>query len=267
MMEGMRQRLCALAVLALVAAACQSVPYTNRSRVVLVSASEEKKLGEQAYAEVLKKGKVSADREKVDMLRKIGRNLAKVADKPDFQWEFNLLEDDKQINAFCLPGGKVAFYTGILPVTATEAGAAVVMSHEIAHALARHGAERMSQGLVAQTGGQLLGAVLGGGAGTAASNKLYEQLYGLGAGLVVLSYSRSQESEADHIGLILMQNAGYDLDEGIAFWGRMAKATEGKRSGGPLDKFLATHPASQERQAQIKKWIPEIKAKYPKSSP
>lgn len=247
--------------------ACQSVPYTNRSRVVLVSASEEKKLGEQAYAEVLKKGKVSSNRDQVDMLRKIGRNLAKVADKPDFQWEFNLLEDDKQINAFCLPGGKVAFYTGILPVTATEAGAAVVMSHEIAHALARHGAERMSQGLVAQTGGQLLGAVLGGGQTAAASNKLYEQLYGLGAGLVVLSYSRGQESEADHIGLILMQKAGYDLDEGIAFWGRMAKATEGKRQGGPLDKFLATHPASQERQAQIKKWIPEIKAKYPKSSP
>ena len=263
----MHGRLCALAALAFLAAACQSVPYTNRSRVVLVSASEEKKLGEQAYAEVLKKGKVSTNRDQVDMLRKIGRTLAKVADKPDFQWEFNLLEDDKQINAFCLPGGKVAFYTGILPVTATEAGAAVVMSHEIAHALARHGAERMSQGLVAQTGGQLLGAVLGGGQATAASNKLYEQLYGLGAGLVVLSYSRNQESEADHIGLILMQKAGYDLEEGISFWGRMAKATEGKRSSGPLDKFLATHPASQERQSQIQKWIPEIRAKYPKSSP
>ncbi|TPW21482.1 MAG: Peptidase family M48 [Elusimicrobia bacterium] len=263
----MRPRLLAAALLACVFAACQSVPYTNRSRVVLVSASEEKKLGEQAYADVLKKGKVSTDRDKVDMLRKVGRNLAKVADKPDFQWEFNLLEDDKQINAFCLPGGKVAFYTGILPVTATEAGAAVVMSHEIAHALARHGAERMSQGLVAQTGGQLLGAVLGGGQTTAASNKLYEQLYGLGAGLVVLSYSRSQESEADHIGLILMQKAGYDMQEGVSFWGRMAKATEGKRSGGPLDKFLSTHPASQERQAQIQKWIPEIKAKYPAPTP
>jgi predicted Zn-dependent protease len=259
----MRQRLCALAALALLAAACQSVPYTNRSRVVLVSASEEKKLGEQAYAEVLKKGKVSTDREKVDMLRRIGLKMSKVADRPDFQWEFNLLEDDKQINAFCLPGGKVAFYTGILPVTVTEAGAAVVMSHEIAHALARHGAERMSQGMVAQTGGQLLGAVLGGGQGAAASSRLYEQLYGLGAGLVVLSYSRAQESEADHIGLILMQKAGYDLEEAVTFWGRMAKATDGKHASGPLDKFLSTHPANAERQNQIKQWIPEVRAKFP----
>ena len=257
-----RALLCAVAFLA----ACQSVPYTNRSRVVLVSSSEEKKLGEQAYADVLKKGKISANKADLDMLRQVGRRLAKVADRPDFQWEFNLLEDDKQINAFCLPGGKVAFYTGILPVTATETGAAVVMSHEIAHALARHGAERMSQGLLAQTGGQLLGAVLGGAqAGGQASSKLYEQLYGLGAGLVVLSYSRSQESEADHIGLILMQKAGYDMEEGVAFWGRMTKATEGKRSGGPLDKFLSTHPASAERQAQIQKWIPEIRAQYPRS--
>ncbi|TBR22474.1 M48 family peptidase [bacterium] len=259
----MRKRLGALAALSLLAA-CQSVPYTNRSRVVLISATEEKKLGEQAYADVLKKGKVSGDRANVDMLRQVGRRLSKVADKPDFAWEFNLLEDDKQINAFCLPGGKVAFYTGILPVTATETGAAVVMSHEIAHALARHGAERMSQGMVAQTGGQLLGAVLGGGQGAAASSKLYEQLYGLGAGLVVLSYSRAQESEADHIGLILMQKAGYDMEEAVAFWGRMTKATEGKRSNGPLDKFLSTHPASQERQDQIKKWIPEVKAQFPK---
>ena len=256
-----------LLALPLALCACQSVPYTNRSRVLLVSAGEEKAMGERAYGDILKKGKLSKDDAQIALLRKVGRRLADAAQKPDFEWEFNLLEDDKQINAFCLPGGKVAFYTGILPVTATEAGAAVVMSHEIAHALARHGAERMSQGLVAQTGGQLLGAVLGGGQTTAASNKLYEQLYGLGAGLVVLSYSRAQESEADQIGLILMQKAGYDLQEGVSFWGRMAKATEGKRSGGPLDKFLSTHPASQERQAQIQKWIPEIKAKYPGPPP
>lgn len=266
-MRGMRQRLCALAALALFVAACQSVPYTNRSRVLLVSASEEKKLGEQAYADVLKKGKVSTDRTQVELLRKVGRRLAKVADKPDFHWEFNLLEDDKQINAFCLPGGKVAFYTGILPVTAGEEGIAVVMSHEIAHALARHGGERMSQGVLANTGGQVLGAVLGGGAGSAASSQMYQQLYGMGAGLVVLSYSRNQESEADHIGLILMSKAGYDLDAAVSFWGRMAKATEGKRSGGPLDKFLSTHPASQERQTQIQRWIPEVKAKFPPSAP
>lgn len=265
----MRPRLFLPALCAAALAACQSVPYTNRSRMILISPGAEMKLGQEAYAEVLKKDKISADRANVDLIRKVGRRLSKVADRPDFQWEFNLIEDEKQINAFCLPGGKVAFYTGILPVTQGEDGIAVVMSHEIAHALARHGAERMSQGMLANTGGQVLGAVLGGPGASQATSQVYQQVYGLGAGLVVLGYSRKQESEADHIGLILMQKAGYDPEEAVAFWGRMTVATEGKgkRGAGPLDKFLSTHPASQERQAQIRAWIPEIKAAYPKVSP
>ncbi|MBI3298047.1 MAG: M48 family metallopeptidase [Elusimicrobia bacterium] len=260
----MRRRLSLFAVLAMAFTACQSVPYTGRSRVLLVSPGEEKKLGEQAYADILKKGKLSTNREQVDLLRRIGMRLAKVADKPDFQWEFNLLDDDKQINAFCLPGGKVAFYTGILPVTAGEDGIAVVMSHEIAHALARHGGERMSQGVLANTGGQVLGAVLGGPGGSQVTSQMYQQIYGLGAGLVVLGYSRKQESEADHIGLILMAKAGYDLEASVSFWGRMAQATGGKGGSNPLEKFLGTHPGSAERQAQLKAWIPEVRAKYSK---
>ena len=265
----MRPRLYLPALCAAFLAACQTVPYTGRSRVLLISPAEEMKLGRDAYAEVLKKDKVSSDRDNVELIRKVGRRLAKVADRPDFQWEFNLIEDEKQINAFCLPGGKVAFYTGILPVTSGEDGIAVVMSHEISHALARHGAERMSQGLLANTGGQVLGAVLGGPGASQATSKVYQQVYGLGAGLVVLGYSRKQESEADHIGLILMQKAGYDPEAAVAFWGRMTTATEGKgkHGSGPLDKFLSTHPPSQERQAQIRAWIPEVKSKYPNVSP
>ncbi len=250
-----------LLALPLALCACQSVPYTNRSRVLLVSAGEEKAMGERAYAEILKKGKLSKDDSQIALLRKVGRRLADAAQKPDFEWEFNLLDDDKQINAFCLPGGKVAFYTGILSVTAGEDGIAVVMSHEIAHALARHGGERMSRGVLADTGGRILSIMLGGGA-SQASGTLYRQLYGMGAGLVVLSYSRSQESEADKIGLILMAKAGYDLDEAVSFWGRMATATKGKRGEGAMDKFLSTHPASAERQAQIERWIPEIRTQY-----
>lgn len=264
----MRIRLSFLLAMALAfLSACVTVPVTGRKAMVLIPDAQMDEMGAQAYSEMKQSTPVSRDRKKVEMVERIGRRIAK-ASSQKYDWEFVLFDDPKTVNAFCLPGGKVAFYTGILPVTATEDGTAVVMSHEIAHALARHGAERMSQGLLAQTGGKLLGAVLGAGpAAGQASNRLYEQLYGLGAGLVVLSYSRNQESEADHIGLILMQKAGYNMEEGIAFWGRMAKATEGKRSGGPLDKFLATHPASQERQAQIQKWIPEIRAKYPKLSP
>ncbi|MFH1723203.1 MAG: M48 family metallopeptidase [Elusimicrobiota bacterium] len=243
--------------------ACQTVPYTGRSRMLLVSQSEEKKLGEQAYRDILKKAKVSNDRQQVDLLRKVGRRLAKVADRPDFKWEFSLIEDDKMINAFCLPGGKVAFYTGILPVTEGEDGIAVVMSHEIAHALARHGAERMSQGMIVNAGGQILGAAVGGK--SPVQQKLYREFYAIGVGVgVMLPYSRKQESESDKIGLILMAKAGYDPAQALLFWKRMEQATEGKGSDSPLAKFMRTHPTSVDRQRQIQEWLPEIRAKYSK---
>jgi len=216
-------------------------------------------MGDQAYQDILKKAKLSKDKKKVAMIQKIGRRMARHADRPDFKWEFNLIDDDKQINAFCLPGGKVAFYTGILPVAKGEKGVAVVMSHEIAHALARHGAERVSQGLLVNAGGQLLGAATG--AQTPQSAQLYQQMYALGSGLGFLAYGRKQESEADKIGLILMAKAGYDPEEALHFWGRMAEATGGKQPKG-LAKFLSTHPTSEDRQTQIKEWLPEIKAKY-----
>ncbi|MBI3549107.1 MAG: M48 family metallopeptidase [Elusimicrobia bacterium] len=216
-------------------------------------------MGEQAYAETLKKSKVSADQQKVSVVRQVGYRLAKAADKPDFQWEFNVIEDDKQINAWCLPGGKVAFYTGILPVTQDEDGIAVVMGHEIAHALARHGAERMSQGMLAQGVGTVAGAFLG---GNPAGQKVFEQAYGLGVGVgIMLPYGRAQESEADHIGLIIMAKAGYDPNKALDFWQRMEKATGGK-GGGPLDRYLSTHPINSDRQKAIRGWIPEAMQHY-----
>ncbi|PCI40129.1 MAG: hypothetical protein COB53_02005 [Elusimicrobia bacterium] len=242
--------------------ACQTVQYTGRSQFLLISESEEKKMGIEAYKAILKKAKLSKDRKKVALVRRVGRRIAKHANKPDFQWEFNLVDDDKQINAFCLPGGKVAFYTGILPVAEKEIGVAVVMGHEIAHALARHGAERVSQGMLVQGGGQLLSAAIG--AKTPHQQNLYRQLYALGTGVgIMLPYSRKNESEADKIGMILMAKAGYDPAEALLFWQRMEAATSGKKGrGGSLEKFLSTHPTSRDRQEQIKAWLPEIYKKY-----
>jgi len=259
-----RGRLLSITLLAAIAftAACQTVQYTGRSQFLLISESEEKKMGEEAYKQILKKAKISKDRKKVDLVRRVGRKIAKHANKPDFKWEFNLVDDDKQINAFCLPGGKVAFYTGILPVAEKELGVAVVMGHEIAHALARHGAERVSQGMLVQSGGQILGAAVG--AKTPQQQHLYKQLYALGTGVgVMLPYSRKNESEADKIGMILMAKAGYDPAEALLFWKRMEAATSGKKGrGGSMEKFLSTHPTSRDRQEQIKSWLPEIYKKY-----
>ncbi|MBI4424764.1 MAG: M48 family metallopeptidase [Elusimicrobia bacterium] len=242
-------------------AACQSVPFTGRRHVMLVSEGQEKKLGEDAYKDTLAKAKVSTDTEKVALIRKVGHRIAKAANRPDFQWEFNLLEDDKMINAWCLPGGKVAFYTGILPVTKTEEGVAVVMGHEVAHALARHGGERMSQGMIAQFGGQALSILLS-GKGSPATREIANQAYGIGVGVgVMLPFSRHQESEADKIGLILMAKAGYDPSQAIDFWGRMAQAA-GEKGNQPLAKFLGTHPPSKERQDKIRGWLPEAMSHY-----
>ncbi|HAH06289.1 MAG TPA: peptidase M48 family protein [Elusimicrobia bacterium] len=242
-------------------AACQTVPYTGRSHMMLVSQGEESQLGEQSYKETLTKATLSTDSAKIQLIRKVGMRIAKAADRPDFRWEFNLIQDDKTINAWCLPGGKVAFYTGILPITRDEDGIAVVMGHEIAHALARHGAERMSQGMVAGVGEKALNVLLA--TQTSVPPGVYQQAYGLGMNLgVLLPFSRKHESEADEIGLILMAKAGYDPVHALAFWKRMAAATGGAGENSPLAQFIRTHPTDGKRQEQIAAWLPDIKAKY-----
>src|SRR4029453_3192976 len=174
----------------------------------------------------------------LEPVRRIGERLASAAERPDYKWEYAVIDDPKQINAFALPGGKVAVYTGILPVAQDSDGLAVVMGHEIAHVIARHGAERISQGLATQLGAEVLGAAAGGGP---QANVLLAA-YGLGAQLgVLLPYSRTQESEADHIGLILMAKAGYDPRAAPEFWKRMAKAA----SGGGTPDFLPPHPGQE----------------------
>ncbi|MBI3288599.1 MAG: M48 family metallopeptidase [Elusimicrobia bacterium] len=242
------------------AAACQSVPYTNRSRLLLVSASEEAALGQTSYKKALAEAKLSMDDGAIATLRRVGERLAKAADKPDYQWEFNLIDDPKTINAWCLPGGKVAVYTGILPVTQDENGLAVVLGHEIAHALARHGSERMSQGLIANLGGAALGAAMA--SKPAATQQLAQQAYGLGANVgVLLPFSRAQESEADRIGLILMAKAGYDPSSAVGFWERMSQASGGSGGNG-LERYLRTHPADSDRIDMIKEHLPEARGYF-----
>jgi predicted Zn-dependent protease len=234
--------------------ACQTVPITGRKQLVLLSPAQENRMGISAYEQILREEKLSTDPQINAMVRRVGQRIAAVAERPDFAWEFRVIDKDTA-NAFALPGGKVAVYTGILKYTQTDTGLAVVMGHEIAHALARHGAERISRSMIAQLG---LTAVQ---IGLRNSNPVILQgirlAYGLG---VELPFSRSQESEADHIGLILMAKAGYDPREAISFWQRMAAGKKGQEP----PQFLSTHPSGTTRMTQIKQWMPEALLYYQK---
>ena len=246
-------RLPAVAAL-LLAAACQSVPYTKRQQLLLVSTGEEAALGESSYKDALSKAKLSKDAAATALVRRVGERIAAAADKPDYKWEFNLLDDPKTVNAWCLPGGKVAVYSGLLPVTKDEDGLAVVLGHEIAHAIARHGSERMSQGLLAQLGGVALNAAMANK--PEQTQQLAQTAYGAGTSVgVLLPFSRAHESEADHIGLILMAKASYDPETAVGFWGRMAA----KGGADSTPAFLRTHPADAERIAKIKEELPEAR--------
>jgi predicted Zn-dependent protease len=244
-----------IALVALLALGCAKVPYTNRSQLILVSQRDENALGAQAFTQVVAKSRIDQSPALNRDVVEVGERLARVANRPDFQWKFVVIDDPKQVNAFCLPGGKVAIYTGILPVAQDQAGLAVVLGHEIAHALARHGAERMSQGMVAQSVGQALAISLGGGAESA----MILAAYGLGAQYgVLLPYGRTQESEADHIGLLLMAQAGYDPRVAVEFWQRMERSG----GGGGTPEFLSTHPGHGTRVKQLSEWMPEATRLY-----
>jgi predicted Zn-dependent protease len=228
---------------------------------MLIPESQELALGIKSYQEILSTSKLSQDQKIGEMVKRIGGNVARVTSRDypiakDYQWEFNVIEDEKTPNAFALPGGKIAVYTGILKYTQNEAGLATVLSHEIAHTLARHGGERMSQVLLAQLGEAALGA--------AVKNQSPEAVKAINIGYgvvttvgVLLPYSRLQESEADHIGLLLMAKAGYDPRKAIRFWERMAKA-----GGTEPPAFLSTHPTDEKRIAQIIEWMPEALKYY-----
>lgn len=236
-------------------AACVTTP-SGRKAFIVTSEGEEKQLGEQAYREMLSQERLSTNSRWNAILQRVGSRIAAAANRPDYQWEFRLIES-KQQNAFALPGGKVAFYTAILPVCETEAGIAVVMGHEVAHATARHGGERISTALVTQLGMAGIAAAMGQKDST--EKRMVLAALGVGATVgIMLPFSRSNESEADQIGLSYMARAGYDPREAPRFWSRFAK------EGSPPE-FLSTHPNSGNRQAALQAQLPQVLPDYERS--
>jgi predicted Zn-dependent protease len=242
--------------------ACTSVAVTGRKQLSLVPNSELIPMANQQYREIVAKGPLSSNREQTEMVKRVGGKIQKAVEEymagkglsselAGFEWEFNLIEDPKTVNAWCMPGGKVAFYTGIMPICKDEAGVAVVMGHEVAHAIANHGRERMSQQLLAQYGLTTLGAFIG--ANPSAGQELLMQAVGAGTNLGMLRFSREHESEADHIGLIFMTIAGYDPNQAPLFWERMTEVSGGQEP----PEFISTHPSHSTRIADLKGWIPE----------
>ena len=253
---------------------CQVGPF-GRSQLITISPEQELNLGRQAYQQVISKNRgniLPAGDPIVEKVRDVGNRLRHAAEDPQLRkklgispdlkldWEFNVIRSN-QINAFCLPGGKVAVYTGILPVCETEAGLAVVMGHEIGHALARHGAERMTQEEMVSIGQAAVASTLGGL--DPRSQQMVMGMLGAGANIgVLLPFSRSHESEADHIGIDLMAAAGYDPNEAPRFWMRMSRATG---AGGP--EFLSTHPSHETRISDLQQWVREAMPLYDRTSP
>lgn len=251
---GWRSAAAALTLSLIAVSGCSTVPYTKRSQFMVMSESEDLQLGAAAYQQVLKKEKIVTDPRITEPVQRVGKRIAAAANKPEYDWQFAVIDDPRQVNAFCLPGGKVAVYTGLFPIAKDEAGLAVVIGHEVAHALARHGAERMSTGMALQAAGVAVAVAAGGQ--SAATQQAIMQAYGLGAQVgVALPFSRSQESEADRIGLILMAKAGYEPEAALGLWQRMEQASGGK---GPPE-WLSTHPKEATRQEDIQGWIAEAR--------
>ena len=238
---------------------CATSPYTNRSQFIIVDEETEMSLSADAYQQFITEEKIETGTQRVKMINNIGNRIAVVAERPNYEWEFLVVADDNVINAMCLPGGKVFVYTGIIKLTKSNEGElAAIMGHEIAHALARHGAESASVGQSAAIGSQVIGliaeGVIGGGAGEAVGS-LSGSLASLG---LTLPHSRMQESEADHIGLILMAKAGYNPSAAISLWQKMAALNEGNE---PMS-FLSTHPLSADRIKAIEALLPEVMPYY-----
>ncbi|MEQ9618169.1 MAG: M48 family metallopeptidase [Deltaproteobacteria bacterium] len=240
---------------------CYKAPVTGRSQFILLSQSEENQLGLAAFQEVLKEEEVSNNPKYNNAVTRVGQRIARVSDTPAYNWDFKVLDDDEQINAFALPGGKVGVYTGILPVAQTDAGLATVMAHEVAHVAARHGGERVSADVLAQIGAVGLSAALGGSDPWVSTAIM--QAYGVGVNVGgMLPFSRSQEAEADRIGLVYMAKAGYDPREAIAFWQRMDAAVKGKPRP---PEFLSTHPGYGTRIGNLQRSLPEALPYYESS--
>lgn len=256
----MKFTICLLVILVSVIG-CVTTPESGRKVFLLTSESEEARLGESAYREALSKSRRARDPKWNAILQRVGNRIAEAARKPDFRWEFALIESPEK-NAWCLPGGKVAFYTGMLSVFENEAQMAAVMGHEVAHATARHAGSRMTIALGTELGLAAASALMGGSEGDKKKQLLLAAL-GLGANVgVALPFSRSHETEADEIGLIYMARAGYDPKEARKFWARFSNVSGG--SGVPT--FLSTHPASRDREENLGRKIPSVLSEYERSA-
>ena len=243
-----------------------TVPITGRKQNILVSDEQVLSLSNQQYQEYMKTAKASTNATNTAMVKRVGQNIANAvvsylkqnglaAEVSNYKWEFNLVQD-KNVNAFCMPGGKIVVYEGLLPVTKDESSLAIVVGHEVAHAVAKHSAERLSNELRKQYGSQILGAVLQGAGASANLQNISSTVFGIGTTLGGASYSRSQESEADRLGLIFAAMAGYDPSVAVTFWQRMASATGNNYS------ILSDHPSDQTRIKNIQGWLPEAQQYY-----
>lgn len=252
-----RGRRAFLAALAAGCAACTTAPITGRRQLMLLPEAAELQMGLAAYREVLGRSRVSTDPALNAQVTRVGRRIAEATGRLDYPWEFRVLEDP-QVNAFALPGGKVAVYTGLLPVARDDAGLATVLGHEVAHAVARHGAERVSQQLLVQT--TLAGVMAALERNDPRTVQTVAALLGVGAAVgVLLPWSRAQESEADHLGLIYMARAGYHPAAARDLWLRMEEAGRGRPRP---PEFLSTHPSPGTRIRQIEAWLPEALQHY-----
>jgi predicted Zn-dependent protease len=265
----MHKKVIILFSLVCMAWACTTVAITGRKQLNLVSNSEIIPMSATEYQDVVKKGPLSTNQEQTAMIKRVGARIQKAVEQfmasknasselSGFAWEFNLIDDPKTVNAWCMPGGKVAFYTGIMPICKDENGVAVVMGHEVAHAIANHGRERMSQQMLEQLGMSTLSAAMG--ENPTVTSQILMQAVGAGTNLGMLKFSREQESEADHIGLIFLAMAGYDPNQAPLFWERMVQMNTGEKP----PEFLSTHPSDETRIAALRGWIPEATKYYKK---
>ena len=268
MKHTLQTKLLVLFGLLLSLSGCTEVEITGRKQFNIVPDSTMNSMSFQSYGEFLSQNKLSKNAEQTQMVQRIGSRIQNAVEQycttnniknrlEGYEWEFNLVEDPN-VNAWCMPGGKVVVYTGILPITQGETGLAVVMGHEIAHAFAKHGAERMSHGLIVQMGGIALSTAMKDR--PEQTKNLFMQSYGIGTKLGVLKYSRTHENEADHLGLIFMAMAGYNPQEALGFWQRMAAQKKGAQ---PLE-FLSTHPADKTRIQNLKNLLPDAMRYYKK---
>ena len=240
---------------------CATNEYTGRRQLMLVSEAQEQQLGLQAYQEVLATERISQDPRETDPVQRVGRRIAATANRPDFKWDFHVIVDDQTVNAWCMPGGKIAFYTGIYPVLKDEAGMAFVMGHEVSHALLRHGGERMSQQMAAGTVGTLLAAGVGGR--DPETQQMVMGAFGAATSVgVLLPFSRKHESEADALGLTLMARAGYDPRASVETWKRMGQMA----GGGGTPEFLSTHPSHETRIEDLEALMPAAMAEFEKAA-